>query len=224
MRPPSYARRMADGTDAPPLSRAERRDQATTDTRSTILAAARGCLLADGYANLSTRSVAEAAGVPLSQIHYHFGSKRQLILAVLDAENVRLLERQREMFDTPQPLWVRWERACDFLDVDIESGYVRILQEMIAAGWSDPEVAENVRRMIGGWYGLLAEVSRREADRGADFGEFTPDEVAALMGTPFLGAEELILLGVSEAELPMRSALRKIGRLLKGFDEKGGRG
>jgi len=206
---------MADSTEAPPLSRAERRDQATTDTRSAILAAARGRLLADGYANLSTRSVAEAAGVPLSQIHYHFGSKRQLILAVLDAENVRLLERQREMFDTPQPLWVRWERACDFLDVDIESGYVRILQEMIAAGWSDPEVAENVRRMVGGWYGLLAEVARREVERGAEFGDFTPDEVAALMGTPFLGAEELILLGVTESALPMRSALRKVGKLLQ---------
>ena len=45
------------------------------------------CLLADGYANLSTRAVAEAAEVPLSQIHYHFGSKQQLILAVLEAEN-----------------------------------------------------------------------------------------------------------------------------------------
>jgi AcrR family transcriptional regulator len=212
---------MADGTKAPPLSRAERRDQATTDTRGAILAAARGCLLADGYANLSTRAVAVAAGVPLSQIHYHFGSKRQLILAVLDAENVRLLERQREMFDTPQPLWVRWERACDFLDVDIESGYVRILQEMIAAGWSDPEVADNVRRMISGWYGLLAEVARREVERGADFGEFTPDEVAALMGTPFLGAEELILLGVAETSLPMRSALRKVGKLLRQISQGG---
>ncbi len=213
---------MADGTEAPPLSRAERRDQATTDTRSAILAAARGRLHADGYANLSTRAVAEAAAVPLSQIHYHFGSKRQLILAVLDAENERLLERQREMFDTPLPLWVRWERACDFLDVDIESGYVRILQEMIAAGWSDPEVAETVRRMIGGWYGLLAEVASREVERGADFGEFTPDEVAALMATPFLGAEELILLGVTETVLPMRSALRKVGRLLQRLDQKGG--
>jgi AcrR family transcriptional regulator len=203
-------------------TRAERRDQATVDTRAAILAAARGRMLADGYANLSTRAVAEAAGVPLSQIHYHFGSKRQLILAVLDAENVRLLERQREMFDTPLPLWVRWERACDFLDVDIESGYVRILQEMIAAGWSDPEVAETVRRMIGGWYGLLAEVASREVERGADFGEFTPDEVAALMATPFLGAEELILLGVTETVLPMRSALRKVGRLLQRLDQKGG--
>jgi AcrR family transcriptional regulator len=200
-------------------TRGERRDQATADTRTAILAAARRRLLSDGYANLSTRAVAEAAGVPLSQIHYHFGSKRQLILAVLDAENVRLLERQREMFDTPQPLWVRWERACDFLDVDVESGYVRILQEMIAAGWSDTEVAAAVRSMIGGWYGLLGDVARREHERGAEFGEFTPDEIASLMATPFLGAEELILLGVTEAQLPMRSALRKVGKMLQRLDD-----
>jgi AcrR family transcriptional regulator len=181
----------------------------------TIVAAARECLLADGYANLSTRRVAEAAEVPLSQIHYHFGSKRQLILAVLDAENARLLERQREMFDAPEPLWVRWELACDFLDTDVASGYVRILQEMIAAGWSDAEVAASVREMLGGWYRILAEVATREQARGADFGPFTPDEVSALMGTPFLGAEELILLGVSESTLPIRSALRKVGVMLQ---------
>ena len=208
-----------DGTTTP--TRAERRDRATAATRASILAAARACLLAEGYASLSTRAVAEAAGVPLSQIHYHFGSKQQLIVAVLGVENERLLERQREMFDTPQPLWVRWERACDFLDADIESGYVRILQEMIAAGWSDPEVATVVRGMMAGWYGLLADVARREVEHGADFGEFTPDEVAALMGMPFLGAEELILLGASESTLPMRSALRKVGRLLRGLGERG---
>ncbi len=180
-----------------------------------IVAAARECLLADGYANLSTRRVADTAGVPLSQIHYHFGSKRQLILAVLAAENDRLLERQREMFDAPEPLWVRWELACDFLDTDVESGYVRILQEMIAAGWSDAEVASSVREMLGGWYRILAEVATREQSQGADFGPFSPDEVAALMGTPFIGAEELILLGVSESTLPIRSALRKVGVILR---------
>jgi AcrR family transcriptional regulator len=180
-----------------------------------IVAAARECLLADGYVNLSTRRVAEAAEVPLSQIHYHFGSKRQLILAVLDAENARLLERQREMFDAPEPLWFRWQLACDFLDTDVASGYVRILQEMIAAGWSDAEVAASVREMIGGWFSILTEVATREQARGADFGPFTPDEVSALMGTPFLGAEELILLGVSESALPIRSALRKVGVILQ---------
>lgn len=196
-------------------TRAERRDRATAETRATILAAARACLLADGYANLSTRRVADTAGVPLSQIHYHYGSRQQLILAVLDAETERLLERQRALFDAPEPLWVRWERACDFLDADLASGYVRILQEMIAAGWSDPGVAAAVREMLGGWYRVLADAARREHEQGVDLGGFTPDEVAALMGTPFLGAEQLILLGVPESTLPIRSALRKVGVLLR---------
>ena len=37
-----------------------------TDTRRRILDAAKARLLADGYAGLSTRKVAEEAGVPLS--------------------------------------------------------------------------------------------------------------------------------------------------------------
>ena len=199
----------------PATTRAERRERATAETYSSIVEAARERLLAEGYANLSTRAVAEAAEVPLSQIHYHFGSKQQLILAVLAAENERLLERQRTMFDAPEPLWVRWEHACDFLDTDVASGYVRILQEMIAAGWSDRVVAESVRAMIGGWHRLLADVARREQEAGADLFGFTPDEVATLMATPFLGAEELILLGVTEDMQPMKSALRKVGVILR---------
>jgi len=214
----SYAHHV-DGTIQRPGTRADRRDRATAETRAAILGAARECLLADGYANLSTRRVADQAEVPLSQIHYHFGSKLKLILAVLAAENERLLERQAAMFDAPEPLWVRWDLACDFLETDVASGYVRILQEMIAAGWSDAEVAASVRSMIGGWYRLLADVARREQEQGADLGGFTPDEVAALMGTPFLGAEELILLGVTESTLPIRSALRKVGRLLQARHE-----
>ena len=215
---------MADPTTGTDLTRAERRDRATADTRGAIVDAARSALLADGYAALSTRRVADLAGVPLSQIHYHFGSKRQLILAVLDAENERLLGRQREMFDSAEPLWVRWDRACDFLDADLESGYVRILQEMIAAGWSDAGVAASVRQMIQGWYALLGDVARREQDAGADLGPFTPEEVGVLMATPFLGAEELILLGVAESTLPLRSALRKVGGLLRMVQPPDGHG
>ena len=220
MRRASEALRLV-GTARPPATRAERRVRATAETRIAILAAARERLLADGYANLSTRRVAEAAEVPLSQIHYHFGSKLQLILAVLAAENDRLLERQAAMFESPEPLWVRWNLACDFLDQDIASGYVRILQEMIAAGWSDPEVAASVREMIGGWYRVLADAARREIESGADLGGLTAEEVGALMGTPFLGAEELILLGVTESALPLRSALRKVGVILQEIGSPG---
>src|SRR3954451_17096674 len=160
----AYARIDVDGTETPPVSRAERRQQATADTRTSILEAARSTLLAVGYANLSTRAVAEAAEVPLSQIHYHFGSKQLLILAVLGAENDRLLARQRSLYAGPEPLWRQWDRACDYLDEDLESGYVRVLQEMIAAGWSDPEVAAAVRGYVRGWYSLLADVAAQAAE------------------------------------------------------------
>jgi hypothetical protein len=123
------------------------------------------------------------------------------------------------MFDEPEPLWVRWERACDYLDEDIASGYVRVLQEMIAAGWSDAEVAESVRGYIGGWMSLLREVAERSSARLGGLGPFTPAEVAALMGLPFLGAEETILLGLTEDLQPARSALRKVGALIRAWEE-----
>ena len=67
---------------------------AAVDTGTLILDAARSRLLADGYAGLSTRKVAEEAGVPVSQLHYHFGSKQGLILALFEEENQRRLARQ----------------------------------------------------------------------------------------------------------------------------------
>src|SRR5215218_3801910 len=57
------------------------------NTGALILDAARSRLLADGYAGLSTRKVAEEARVPLSQLHYHFGSKGGLIIALFTEEN-----------------------------------------------------------------------------------------------------------------------------------------
>jgi AcrR family transcriptional regulator len=221
VRQASYAREVGDQLATEPRTRAERRERATADTRSRILEAARDCLLADGYASLSTRHVADIAEVPLSQIHYHFGSKQRLILAVLEAENDRLLARQRAMYGGPEPLWQQWERACDFLDEDLASGYVRILQEMIAAGWSDAEVASAVRQYVAGWQHLLAEVAEREGHRLGGLGSFTPTEVAAVMSLPFLGAEEAILLGFNEDTLPARSALRKIGTIIRAIEERG---
>ena len=115
--------------------------ETAVDTRTLILDAARTRLLADGYAGLSTRKVAEEAGVPVSQLNYHFGSKQGLILALFAEENRRRLARQTAMYAEDLPLWQRYEQACDFLEDDLDSGYVRVLQELIAAGWSNAELA-----------------------------------------------------------------------------------
>ena len=81
-----------------------------TVTSQVILEAARTRLLADGYARLSTRKVAQEAGVPLSQLHYHFGSKGGLVLALLEAENQRRLARQAAMYAEDTPLGVATSR------------------------------------------------------------------------------------------------------------------
>jgi AcrR family transcriptional regulator len=188
-------------------------------TRTKILAAVKIALLEVGYANLSTRRIAEAAGVPLSQIHYHFGSKQNLVLELLEEENSRRLGRQTAMYDSDMPLWKQWVQACDFLEDDLDSGYVRVLQEMTAAGWSDPDIARSVGAALRGWFDLLAEVARRAAGRFGTLGPFTPEEVAALAGLPFLGAEAVILLGLDDKVIAARSALRKVGELLRMLEE-----
>jgi AcrR family transcriptional regulator len=189
------------------------------ETRTRILDAAKTSLLQVGYAQLSTRVIAETAGVPLSQIHYHFGSKRGLVLELLEQENRRLLGRQAAMFGADMPLWKQWEQACDFLDDDLESGYVRVLQEMAAAGWSDPEIARAVGQDIRGWFDLLVDVARRAEERFGSLGPFRPEEMAALAGLPFLGAETVILLGLDETMIAARSALRRVGDVLRRLDE-----
>ena len=192
-----------------------------TDTRTRIIEATRRRLLAEGYAGLSTRKVAEEAGVPLSQLHYHFGSKSGLIIALFSEENDRLLVRQTEMYAQDMPLWQRYEQACDFLEDDLESGYVRVLQELVAAGWSNPEIGTAVRELLGGWISLLAEVAREAERRQGPLGPFTAEELATLVGTAFIGSEALLLLGFERDAVPIRSALRRIGVLIREREQAG---
>lgn len=186
-----------------------------TDTATAILDAVRARLLVDGYAGLSTRKVAQTAGVPLSQLHYHFGSKGAMVLALLEAESRRRLARQTQMYGQEVPLWRRYEQACDFLEDDIESGFVRVLQEMIAAGWSNPDIAAAAREVLAGWYVLLTDVAREAADRLGGLGPFEPEEVATLIGNVFIGSEALLLLGFDRHQMPIRSSLRRVGELIR---------
>jgi AcrR family transcriptional regulator len=192
------------------------------DTRSRIVEAARRRLLADGFVGLSTRKVAEEAEVPLSQLHYHFGSKGGLVLALFEEENKRRLDRQTRMYAEDTPLWRRYEQACDFLEDDLESGYVRVLQEMIAAGWSSEQVGDAVRELLGGWFSLLAEVARDAERRHGPLGPFTADEVATLVTTSFIGSEALLLLGFDRQLMPIRAALRRVGLVIRALEEGAG--
>jgi AcrR family transcriptional regulator len=204
-------------------------DQATTDdqpaapdgralrgeaTRRRIVEAAREVLLARGYGATSTRAVADEAGVRVSLVHYHFGSKQRLLLAVLEHENTGLLARQRELYAAPGPLAEKWRTACDFLDEDVRSGYVRVLWELWAAGLADESLAAGWRSAMGGWRSLLESVFAGWADeRGIDL-PLRPRALATLVANVFQGIEIELLAGVPPAEAPHREVLDALGALI----------
>src|ERR1700730_3485010 len=128
-------------------------------TRERVLVAARDVLLERGFSQTSTRAVADRADVPLSLVHYHFGSKQQLLIEVLERENELLLERQRELYAKPGPLAQKWRAAGELLDADLRSGYVRVLWELWAAGLADETIAARWRSAMAGWRSLLESVA-----------------------------------------------------------------
>jgi AcrR family transcriptional regulator len=196
--------------------RIENKVEKRGETSTTLLEAAKKVLRQNGYAALSTRDVAAAAGVPLSQIHYHFGSKQGMVLALFEYLNAQLLDRQNAMFgDASLALSEQWDRACDYLDDDIASGYVRVLQELIAASWADAAVAQVVRSATMGWVDLIVGVARKAERELGGLGPFTPEEVGAFAANAFIGAESLYLLGLEKKGSPIRQCLRRIGELVR---------
>jgi AcrR family transcriptional regulator len=189
------------------------------DTKDRILDAARHCLLEEGYAGLSTRRVATEAGVPLSQIHYHFGGKEGMILALLEREDRRLIARQRQMYGEEVALWKRYEQACDYLEEDLASGYVRVLQEMVAAGWSRPDIAATVLGILGGWLEVLEDVCREAEERLGSLGPIGPSELAMLVGLAFLGGEQVALLGEPGWRADVLRSLRKLADVIRAMEE-----
>jgi hypothetical protein len=90
-----------------------------------------------------------------------------------------------------------------------------VLQELIAASWADAAVANVIRAAMMGWFALLAGVAREAERELGGLGPFSPEEVAALVGNAFIGAESLYLLGAERRSVPVRQALRRVGDLIR---------
>ena len=191
----------------------------TNPTKLTLLEAAKLVLLAEGYSGLSTRAIAAEAGTQMSQIRYHFGSKEGMVLALFEYMNAQLIARQSDLFVDPDiAISTKWGIACDYLDADIDSGYVRVLQEMMAVGWSHPQIGQAVRSSLRSWAKLHQDLTRDFAARHGSLGPFAPEDISALVASVTIGVEALTLLGYESPEMPLRGALRRLGDVIRYFE------
>src|SRR5947209_1444665 len=124
----------------------------STETATRILQAAFRRLATDGYARLNMRDVATEAGVNHALIHYYFGSKDQLVIAVLDEANRRLLGRQTQMYTTPGDFAAKWAQARAFYEEDLASDFVRVQMELWAASLSNEVLREQFLPRFMPWH------------------------------------------------------------------------
>ena len=117
------------------------------------------------------------------------------------------------------PPWRRYERACDFLEDDLESATSASSGDD-RRGWSTPEIGAAAREVLTGWYDLLADVATEAASTFGGLGPFSSAEVAALIVNTFMGAEALLLLGFDRHQMPIRASLRRIGELIRAAEER----
>src|SRR3954466_15898736 len=144
------------------------------ETKGKILDAAFKRLAREGYAALSMREVGRDAGGNHALINYHFRSKDQLVIAVLDHANQRLLERQQRMYAAPTGFAEKWAQAREFYKSDLASGFVRVQAELGAASLSDAGLREKFIPRILAWKKVVADAVREALARLEDDGVKLP--------------------------------------------------
>lgn len=121
-----------------------------------MLDAAERLLVTVGYAGISTRRLAEEAGVNHGLVHYYFGSNEHLLVRALERFTERLIARQRELYSADEPFVEKWRTAMRYL-MSEDFAYQKIWLELQALGWNDPTLCERLARVNAEWRAVLRE-------------------------------------------------------------------
>ena len=194
-----------------------------TSTRARILDATYRRLAREGYAALSTREIARDAGVNHALINYHFRTKDQLVIEVLDEANRRLLERQQQMYRGPGGFAAKWAEARRFYETDLASGFVRVQSELWAAAMSNAALREKFLPRIRAWKQVVLGGTREAMAAAARSGmklprPLTPEVVATWVSEFWLGMEFSDLIADPEEKRLHREALDAMEQLLQRLD------
>jgi TetR/AcrR family transcriptional regulator len=170
----------------------EARQQATV----ALLEAAERLMFESGYAAVTTRRVAEEAGVKHGLVHYYFGSMEELLTQTLERLANRLAEPLEEHYANPDLTFAeKWRIVAQNWIDQPTSRFPKILLELSAMSWNIPQLRQRISDVYARFRAIFerhfAEAMR---DYGLDESQFPLDVVAAAVGTFQLG---IIVEGLS---------------------------
>ena len=153
-------------------------------TRRRLLTAAASLIVERGWAAVTTRSVADRAGVNQALVHYHFGSidnlRRESVLAEIGPAIGELVDELLD--DRPLPESIhKGMGLIDRFDLGTDTGV--LMAEALLQATRDPSVAQDMAGVMGSWAEMLGPRLAVAQERGV-----VRRDIAAAQLTPVLAA------------------------------------
>ena len=183
---------------APPTSRAQRRAR----TRQAIVAATVAAVAERGVRGMRVEDVAARAGVSTALLYYHYGDRLTLIRAALDEANAQApsgVLRGRHGGATAFEA-VRDALLREFGEEPAIRANSIVWNEVSASAVFEPELRDDLRRVIAEWNGWVAEAIAAGIEEGSIRAGIDPGETAALLTSVVEGLSLRWLAGSLEQE------------------------
>ncbi len=175
----------------------EARRQATV----ALMDAAEQLLYEVGYAGVTTRRVAEAAGVKHGLVHYYFGSMEELLTQTLERFVDQLAELLEALYADPNLTFAeKWRLGAQFWANEPTSRFPKIMLELLAMGWNMPSLQPRLVKEVHARFRTIFENYFSEAMReyGLDDDQFPLPVIVAAVTSFQLGLIVESLSGVHD--------------------------
>jgi AcrR family transcriptional regulator len=168
-------------------------------TRSALMDATEAVMRDEGYAAVSSRRVAERAGVNQQTVYYYFQTMDDLLLAAFRRRTRSVLQKLEKAMAAERPLHAFWRTLGDPFDAALTMEYLALANHNEPIRLETIEFGERLRR-------LQVEGLRERIDLPSE--ELTP--LAIVMAITYIGH----LLGF-EATLGIRGGHKDIRVLME---------
>ena len=112
-------------------------------TRLALLDAAEELLISKGVVGISTRKVADRAGVNQALVHYHFGTIEELLLAVLERVSVQVKERSERIYGRESSFIDGWFKEMEaMVTADLKRGWGKVWLDNLTLAANRPKIGK----------------------------------------------------------------------------------
>jgi AcrR family transcriptional regulator len=168
----------------------------TSSSRGQLLEAAAVVMANEGYAAVTSRRVAEEAGLNRALVHYYFHTMDDLFIALFRRRAEQGLATQAKALQSDQPLWALWDlyRNTEGTPLTMEFVALSNHRKVIRA-----EISETVERFRAEELKVLTGAFERY---GVSPDDISPTVAAILLAsvTRFLAAEATLDMSDGHAE------------------------